>query len=252
MIFLILSILLSSFLAVVFKLFAKYEINTFHAIVVNYIVCVITGSLELGYFPLGLKTVEQPWFIVAAFLGTLFITGFYAVGLTIQKFGVAVSSVTQKMSLLISVPFAIIAYNEKSGLGVWTGLAIAVAAVVMTRPPLTAYLLPLWVFVSSGLIEIALQYVEKGIFAPLGQKSDGQFTVALFGMAATMGICMLSYQLIIQKVKFERKSLIAGILLGIPNYGSIFFLMKALASMSRLSFFLQLLDFSFSKTNSQC
>lgn len=238
MIYLLLTILLSLGLTVIFKLFDKYGVNTLHAVVVNYITCVVTGSLALGYLPSPIEVSKEPWFIPACFLGVLFITGFYAVGLTIQRFGMAVSSVTQKMSLLISVPFGVIAYQVATGWGFWLAMVAAITAVLLTNWPdkgddkkhtFLMYLLPLWVFVSSGMIEVALQHVQNGIMLPLGKKTDGNFTVALFAIPATLGSIFVMYQVLAGKAKLERKSILAGILLGVPNYGSIFFLMEALS-----------------------
>lgn len=47
MLFLVLSIALSVFLLLNFRLFPRYEINTFQAIVFNYPICFLTGLLLL-------------------------------------------------------------------------------------------------------------------------------------------------------------------------------------------------------------
>jgi hypothetical protein len=51
MYFLFLSILLNAFISVIFGYFRKYNIDNFQAIVFNYGVCILTGSLVLGEFP---------------------------------------------------------------------------------------------------------------------------------------------------------------------------------------------------------
>ncbi|RLD30397.1 MAG: EamA/RhaT family transporter, partial [Bacteroidetes bacterium] len=45
MIYLLFSILSSTMIFVIFKLFSRYKINTLHAIVVNYIVACISGLI---------------------------------------------------------------------------------------------------------------------------------------------------------------------------------------------------------------
>ena len=50
----------------------------------------------------------------------------------------------------------------------------------------------------------------------------------MFGFAAVFGIIILIVKQITNKEKFGVKSLIAGVVLGIPNYYSIVFLIRAL------------------------
>ena len=54
------------------------------------------------------------------------------------------------------------------------------------------------------------------------------FSGSLFGIAAIVGCLFLLIQQIKQPTLFGIKNLIAGILLGVPNYFSIIFLIKSL------------------------
>ncbi|MEM6686489.1 MAG: EamA/RhaT family transporter, partial [Bacteroidota bacterium] len=76
MIYLALSVLISSSLLVIFKLFDKYQVNTFQAIVVNYLAAFCCGFF---FYRNGITISEittRPWFTGAVILGFLFIAVF--------------------------------------------------------------------------------------------------------------------------------------------------------------------------------
>jgi hypothetical protein len=113
MIYLIGSIVLSSYLTIAFKLCEKLKIPIFQAIVFNYITCVITGSFVNGSFPVNGAVMGQTWFHWAVVMGILFISLFNLIGITTQRNGVAVASVANKLSLILPVVLAVYLYNDQ-------------------------------------------------------------------------------------------------------------------------------------------
>ena len=89
------SIVFSSWLTLSFKLVEKFGINTFQAIVFNYLTCVITGSFVNGSFPINSEVIGGSWFPWAMLMGTIFISLFNVIAKTAQTMGVAVASVAQ-------------------------------------------------------------------------------------------------------------------------------------------------------------
>jgi drug/metabolite transporter (DMT)-like permease len=239
MIFLILSILCSTIIAVVFRYFTDYKIDTFQAILYNYIVCLITGTLVMGQSPIQDAFWTTNWFPYALGLGSIFIGTFILIARTVQTFGISVTSVVQRMSMLIAVIFAFVVFNEPINTFKVVGIILAILAVFLTSIKKIEkseqqnnakiswhILLPISVFVLSGSIESVLQYVQKTLLQNnLGQL---QFTTFLFGTAAFFGIFILIFNLLTKRMIFHKRHLISGIALGIPNFGSIYFLLKAL------------------------
>ena len=82
----LLSIFLSSYIAIIFIYFNKYKIDFFQAIVFNYLICVVTGSVVLGKFPLGIQTLDTSWFPWALLMGVLFISVFNIIAFRATKF----------------------------------------------------------------------------------------------------------------------------------------------------------------------
>jgi drug/metabolite transporter (DMT)-like permease len=232
LIYLLLSILFSTGIFVIFKYFGIYKVDTLKAIFVNYIVALTMG------FALAEKRISiveipnQPWFLGAVFLGGLFVSVFFVMAMTAQKNGVSVASVAGKMSVVIPVLFGVFLYNESVTIFKIIGTVIALIAVYLasvkeekkTRKK-TSLLFPVLLFFGSGAIDTTLKYIEVS-FVPKEEVSV--FSGSLFGIAACFGLGILLIKAIKKRAPFGVKNIIAGIVLGVPNYYSIVFLIKAL------------------------
>ncbi|CAM1333188.1 EamA/RhaT family transporter [Tenacibaculum aestuariivivum] len=232
MIYLFISILISSLLFVIFKLFSVFKINTSHAIVINYAIAIPFGiyastiNLPITQVP------QQPWFLGAFCLGFLFIAIFNIMGLTAQKNGLSVASVSGKMSVVIPISTGIFLYNESINVIKITGILIALIAVYLssaksdTSPVKFKNLIyPLLLFIGSGIIDAGLKYME--IFY-VSTKYVPMFLATIFGVAFIFGCIFILLQIIKNNFKFHWKNCVAGVILGVPNYYSMEFLLKAL------------------------
>ena len=250
MLYLILSVLVSASLIFIFKLFQRYHIHTFQAIVVNYTVCVLVGML----FPGG-SDVLQPgifsntWAYAAMALGSIFILTFYLMALSTHKAGVTATSVAAKISMVIPVLFSLLVLrNSLKDYNIinYLGMVAALVAIVLTsiRPPQNdevrstpglALLLPFIIFLNSGIADSLINYTNEYYLQP---HEAGQFTMLTFATSATAGMLVLVVLLLLKKVRLNFRSLIAGVILGIPNYFSIYFLIKALTAFGNDGAFL--------------
>ncbi len=232
MIYLVLSILISSLLFVIFKLFDVFKINTLQAIVINYAIALSFGlftsniSLPVSEIP------QQPWFIGAFCLGFLFISVFNVMGITAQRNGLSVASVAGKMSVVIPIIAGIFIYKESVGFVKVIGILLALVAVYLssaksdTAPVKFKNLLfPLLLFVGSGCIDALLKYVETTY---VSDEAVPMFLATIFGCAFILGLFVVVTQMINGKFKFHWKNLVGGVVLGVPNYYSMEFLIKAL------------------------
>ncbi len=241
MIYLLGSILFSSYLTLSFKVLQKLHINTFQAIVFNYIACVITGSFVNGSFPVNKQNINEPWFVWALVMGVMFISIFNVIGFTTQKLGVAIASVANKLSMVIPFIFSLYLYNENSTALKITGIIVALVAVVLTCYPSQQgqgagkkvnqllLLLPVVLFISSGLLDTLIVYV-KNIFFINPADNFNNFLIAAFSVAGCIGLIVLITQIITRKQQFSIKALLAGIIIGIPNYFSIWCLGKVITA----------------------
>lgn len=228
MIYLLLSIASSTTIFVLFKVFKNYNVNTLQAIVVNYFTAFACGIL-LYDKPIQIKSiVNADWFLGALFLGFLFISIFNIMALTAQKNGLSVASVASKMSLIIPVIFGIIVFKDSIGVLKIIGVLFALIAVYLTAMKQkdnvnlgNSIYLPILLFFGSGIIDTSINYYGPDGHLPL-------FSAVIFFIAGIIGIFVLIFKAISNKQYFKLKSLPFGIVLGVVNYASIYFLLKAL------------------------
>ena len=235
MIYLVLSIISSVIIFVIFKLFSKYQINTLHAIVVNYIVACVSGIVAYENSINYAETHLHDWFYYSLGLGALFIIVFNLMALTTQRSGLSVVSVATKMSVVIPIIFGFLYYKESFGVYKIIGVTLALIAVYLvsskTKDGLSlsakGWIFPLLVFVGSGIIDTSLKFLENSFVA---ENDVPIFSATIFGAAACIGIIVLLFNAAKGNFTFQFKNILGGIVLGIPNYFSIYFLVKALRS----------------------
>ncbi|RDY61309.1 EamA family transporter [Flagellimonas nanhaiensis] len=234
MIYLALSVLSSTFIFVVFKLYDVYKIQTLYAIIVNYVVACIVGLLLYENPIQPTQIVESSWFWGPVALGVLFIVIFNLMARTAQVAGVSVASVATKMSLAIPVVVGVVLYQEKLSLYQIFGILLALVAVYLASIKGKSVsinkkdlLLPLLVFIGSGIIDTSMKYFEEKHLAP---QEVAIFSSMIFGFAAFTGLLFILLQIRKKPLKLNLKNVAGGIVLGVPNYFSIFFLIKALQS----------------------
>jgi drug/metabolite transporter (DMT)-like permease len=244
-----------------FRAFSSYNVPTFPAIVINYIVCVLTGSIfiAMGWIesPPVFETLQSPSFSTALYIamgmGSFFIGSFYIMGLTTQLSGVAVASLSARISFVI--PVLVNLWIWKSGgkdydfinyLGLF--LAISAVGLVSYKPSkmidpteykpddngynkkkYLAIALPILVFLVSGTIDTTFNYTVREDVQIVLPNQQGIFSVLLFGIAGLTGITVFTIQFLRKKVTMTKRSIIGGICLGIPNFFSIFLLLKVLS-----------------------
>lgn len=232
MIYLLLSIVASTLLFIIFKLFNVYKINTFQAIVANYAVACIYGLMSYDSDINTNDIVNSEWFYGAIGLGFIFISVFNLMALTAQKNGLSVASVASKMSVIIPIIFGVYVYNESAGFQKIIGIVLALVAVYLSSVKSKTTInfkknlaLPLLVFIGSGIIDTSIKYIETK-YVP--ENGIPIFSATIFSFAFTIGIIMVVIKVVRGKFQFDPKSIIGGIGLGIVNYYSIFFLLKAL------------------------
>lgn len=234
MIYLLFSVFFSSIIFIIFKLFDKYQINTLQAIVVNYVVASAIGILTYSE-KININEIHQkPWFISAIFLSILFISVFNVMAKTAQKNGVTVASIAGKMSVIIPIIFGVLLYQEKlTGIQI-TGIILALIAVYLTTTKgktvlqKNQFIFPILLFIGSGIIDTSIKYIQLNYVV---ETELPYFMGAVFCFACIIGLGILYAQ----KKAFQSKSIIAGITLGLINYYSIYFLLKALDTKNLLS-----------------
>jgi len=90
-------------------------------------------------------------------------------------------------------------------------------------------LLPVLLFVSSGLLDTLIVYVKNNFFIR-PEDNFNTFLITAFSVAATIGLLILVLQVATGKQSFSLKAILAGIIIGVPNYFSIWCLGKVITA----------------------
>lgn len=232
MIYLLLSILFNAVLFIIIKLFAKFNIDALQALVVNYFVAFGVGLffLDTSFSPQII--ISQEWFKGSVLLGFIFISTFYVTTITSQRNGLSVASVASKMSVIIPIILGVFLYNETLGSVKILGIIIALIAVYFTSKKETGEIqqasnlvFPILVFIGAGTIDSSLKYLQT-FHVPSNQ--IGLFSSVTFFCAFSVGILILVFLSLKGKIKFAGRNILGGIALGLPNFFSLYYLVKML------------------------
>ena len=233
MIFLILSILSSTFIYVVFKLVERHKVVNFSAIIVNYIVACFAGFFLSDSNPFTLHIFSQKWLPIALVVGIMFIVMFYVIGKSTQKAGVGVTTIASKMSVVFPIAFSIW-YDANDSLTTLkiAGITLALIAVYLTvyqknSKSLNAkvFFLPLFLFVGMGIVDSFVKFAQAQY---ISDSLASTFSAIVFANSLLVGLLILPFNKPAAKCLTKPKTWILGALLGLANFGSIYFLILAL------------------------
>lgn len=232
MFYLIATIMLNVLISAIFKMLPKYNIDGLQAIVVNYCVCVVTGSVFLGHVPFHAEHLTQSWFPWALLMGAAFISIFNLIAYCTRVDGITTATIANKLSLVIPVTLSIVLFHEASGIAKISGIVLALPAVYLTtrvkeeNGKTPSLFWPLLLFIGSGLLDALVNYVQRTFLE--GPELQATYTVYCFAVAACFGLITVAIMLAMKKIKLHWRNIIAGICIGVPNYFSIYFLIRAI------------------------
>ena len=234
MLFLILSILSSSLIYITFKLLKKFDVKIFPVIIINYLTASFTGYLfwERDYtFD---EIIATDWFYTSIVIGILFITMFYLIGLSTQKAGLTITSISTKMSVVFPMLFSILYYSENIYTLKVIGMILALVSILLSTikdkangSSLKGLAFPLILFFGMGIVDSAVKFNQEEYLLNAGAIESTTF---IFAISALIGLS-IQFSFNVKKIKdIKLGTLIFGIILGLSNFGSLYFLILALNS----------------------
>ena len=236
---LLLCVAVNAFIGVIFKFFDRYKVNVLPAVVINYFVCVLTSMVLTQSFTVNQATFASSYFLPALILGVLFVSIFVTVGHTYAQFGIVVTTIFHKMSLLAPTLVAVLVFGERMGWMKAIGILLAISAILfmtgiwekkegsdLPKFSIKAWILPIVTLLGSCLIDTGLYLVEA---LQLAQSGDIRFVATLFFCAGCMGSIFILYKVSTSGIEWNTKDILAGIGLGIPNFFSIYLLLLLLS-----------------------
>ncbi|MEC8617475.1 MAG: EamA/RhaT family transporter [Bacteroidota bacterium] len=237
MIDILITIITFSFMLMLFKYFGKYQVNNLQAIIINYftagslaVVITNTNGLPINFQHIVLSNYIVPSLII----GLLFIITFNLLAYGTQKIGIAISTVANKMSMIIPVIIGIYLFKEAIGVFKLIGIFLAISAIYMTstksgKLSFDKKFMPiiLLIFLGQGIADGTLSWTQK---FTLSTENTSLFFASTFFSAGTFGCLFLVYDLMVKKIQFQAKNILWGIALGVPNYLTLHFFIRSLQS----------------------
>ncbi|MGU9957285.1 MAG: hypothetical protein ACNYPI_06545 [Arenicellales bacterium WSBS_2016_MAG_OTU3] len=223
MTYLVLCVLASTSVLIVFRWMQHNGADTRHAILINYLVATITGII---LFAPSINTFYAIWFWLAALEGFAFYFVFRLIGKTIQISGVAAASIATRMSVVIPVCVGFFLFDEAITASKLFAIGAGLLAVFLTssgKSGTRSWKWPLLAFVATGLVDVSLKLFQA--WAVPEAEFPG-FITTIFTFAFITSFC---HHLSFKHKRINRPSLISGVVLGVMNFGTVIFILKALA-----------------------
>lgn len=232
MIDLLLGIAFFNVILILFKLFERFKVDNLQAIIVNYLVAGLCG-LQFSGEKLGAgEILKLDWIFLAVLIGLFFIVVFNLLATGAQKVGLAISTVANKMSVILPVLASFFLYGDNPSLLKISGILLALAGVIFSSISSKGlnfdkkYLwLILIIFFGQGVADILFNYAQQTY---VEANHAELFISVLFLSAFVSGIMLLLVQIIRKQEKLKLKNVGWGIALGIPNYLTVFYFFQAL------------------------
>lgn len=221
------SVCCSVAVSVLLKVARRHSIAVDQAIAVNYAMAAALTVVLLRPDPSTLLRPTASWLVLLA-LGVLLPTIFLAMAAAVRVAGIVLSDAAQRLSLLIPLIASFVLFGETASGGKLAGIALALVALVFllirpgTRNPAlhagwqpTGLLLAVWI--GYGSIDVLFKHLAA---AGLAFSNSLLITFSLSGL-------LLAAYLISQHTRWTGRSMAAGLLLGLLNFGNIYFYLRA-------------------------
>ena len=253
MIFLILAILFSTGVFVAMRLFERFKLDNHQALMWNYVFASGTGFLICEHWDTAPQLVNEPWFGLSILTGFWFIFTYLLMTASTQRSGVTVTSLSSKLSVVLPILAGVIMFSERLNFVATLGIILALVALVLviggrnkTAQSKDAInrvsaknngwiitLLPVFIFFGTGTGDILMKVTEQQ-----NTGDDLGFMIAfIYFIALLFGIIIVAYDLIRGKSKWQWKSALGGIGLGVINFFSTSSVYHAMRSFDNVVLF---------------
>ena len=229
MIYVLASAICSVLVSVLLKLARRAGIDVGQAVAWNYAAALVLAALALPAPLAPLRQAGAPWFALAA-LGVLLPTIFLALGAAVRHAGIVRSDTAQRLSLLLSLLAAFLLFGEKLDAGKALGCVLGLVALLAMvwrsagghgEDGTGRWLWPCVVFVGFGAIDVLFKRVAAA-HLPLGSA-----LLATFALALPVALLLAAWRAMRGGPRFDGRSALGGLLLGLANFGNILFYLRA-------------------------
>lgn len=228
-----LSIICSVSIAHLLKSADKRSLRILNILSVNYLVAMLIGFL-LSDAEVIRSVPPASTLIFSSLIGAIFILNFLLYGRSLVQNGIGVSVASMRLSLLIPIIASVFFYDEILADFRYIGVTLVFLSMYFLLPnpqikgqgTLSSRMLLLILFVFTGIADAALKIYEREFQLQL---SEYAFLSILFGSAFILSLIILGIR---KALNFSTREVLFGIILGVVNLYSSFFLILALQQLN--------------------
>tara|TARA_B100000965_G_C19562880_1_gene745380 strand:- start:849 stop:1721 length:873 start_codon:yes stop_codon:yes gene_type:complete len=225
-----------SMMVMLFKYFDKINVNNLIAITFNYFTA---GTLALSSYLIKNSFIELRTntnlnlVITALIVGTLFVITFNLYAYSAQKIGITLSTISNKMSMVIPILIGIILFKEEVTFFKIIGIFLAFGAIVFSskedkkskKISQVNIIILFLLFIGQGLADGILNWGQRNI---LNIENMNLFFTLTFLSAGFAGGLYSFFKIKTSNLIMDNKSVFWGIILGFPNYLTLLYFIKSL------------------------
>lgn len=233
MFYLLLTIICSTSIGLILKYHDSKKGTLTVLLAGNYLVAAMISGISVVTSSNSFHSVPVALFPAGILLGVVFMISFMAFSKTVEVSGAALASVASRLSVVIPISLSIIFFREYPSLGGTLGLFVALGSVVFSYFAIkssetasgvrASFFFPALLLIGIGINDFSLKLFNT-FFS--GQNM-GVFLLLIFSSAGISSLIWMK----IRKDRITSFSFITGLVLGIPNVFSTWFLIRALKSL---------------------
>lgn len=232
MIPLLFTVLCSTSIALLFKQNDVKNGNELVLLSANYFMASIIAAVYFVWQ--SRSSIDLDILLFGAILGILFLFTFFIFAKAVQLAGTALATVSSRLSVIIPIGFSIIFYKEIPTTNILFGFAFTVLTLIFfyisiksngkpNRSDLIKYLILVALLLGIGINDFAMKVFKNW----KGEDDEPLFILSIFLSAFLFSFLSILFQ----RQKPKRKDIQRGLVLGIPNVFSTYFLLWALAEL---------------------
>lgn len=227
MIYIILSVICSVTVSVFLKLAKRYLINIPQVVLWNYLFAFILCCI--AFKPSVFQIQQSISWTIYIVLGVLLPSIFWFLAASIKQIGIVKTDIAQRLSLFIPILAAYFLFNETFNTYKLIGLIIGFFAIFFTlykkhtvAQESINWLFPVMVFVGFGVIDVLFKQVALNKAFPFITS-----LAIIFALAFVVSLLFVGYLRLTNQIKIQFINFVCGCILGLFNFGNIFFYLKA-------------------------
>ncbi len=182
------------------------------------------------------RVVSKESVLFGLLLGSIFVYSFFLFTIAVRVAGTALATVSSRLSVIVPVVLAMVIYREIPGFLQFSGLILAFITIYLFyrslrnnsdgQLHLTEYLTLILLLTGIGINDFCMKLFQ--VWRPESEKPV--FLLSIFFAAWLYS----SGYVVLKKIAVDRKTVLLGLLLGVPNIFSSFFLISALSEVEAI------------------